>query len=136
MLYTKRRLISIKESPGVSLHDLGRWLQRRFVERCRHGNSSLSDFIVTLGQWGGGTGGTDDEKVGTFIHELGHTLGLTHGGSDHVNFKPNPHQRHELFFPDSGDQVESRSQFIGDYHCRRFGKTFCLNQTVWVQGAS
>jgi Bacterial TSP3 repeat/Peptidase M66 len=48
-----------------------------------------SDFIVTLGKWGNSTGGTDDEKVGTFIHELGHNLGLKHGGSDHENYKPN-----------------------------------------------
>jgi Bacterial TSP3 repeat len=48
-----------------------------------------SDFIVTLGKWGNLKGGTDDEKIGTFIHELGHNLGLRHGGSDHENFKPN-----------------------------------------------
>jgi hypothetical protein len=46
-----------------------------------------TDFIVTLGSWT--TGGTDDEKVGTFIHELGHNLNLKHGGSDHKNYKPN-----------------------------------------------
>lgn len=27
--------------------------------------------------------------AGTFMHELGHTLGLRHGGTDHDNFKPN-----------------------------------------------
>lgn len=27
--------------------------------------------------------------AGTIMHELGHTLGLTHGGFDHVNYKPN-----------------------------------------------
>jgi Bacterial TSP3 repeat len=48
-----------------------------------------SDFIVTLGRWRGEAGGSDDEKVGTFIHELGHNLGLRHGGSDDVNRKPN-----------------------------------------------
>ena len=48
-----------------------------------------SDFLVTLGGWNGGLGGTDSQKIGTFIHELGHNLNLTHGGSDHVNYKPN-----------------------------------------------
>jgi hypothetical protein len=48
-----------------------------------------TDFIVTLGLWGGGNGGTDAQKVGTFIHELGHNLSLTHGGTDHSNYKPN-----------------------------------------------
>jgi hypothetical protein len=48
-----------------------------------------SDFLVTLGHWNGGNGGTDNEKIGTFVHELGHNLGLMHGGSEHRNYKPN-----------------------------------------------
>lgn len=51
-----------------------------------------NDLIVTLGGWGvgGGTrGGTAAQQQGTFMHELGHTLGLRHGGSDHFTFKPN-----------------------------------------------
>lgn len=48
-----------------------------------------SDFIVTLGAWNNNNGGTDMQKAGTFIHELGHNLGLMHGGCDHVNYKPN-----------------------------------------------
>ena len=51
-------------------------------------NIPASDFIVTLGGWPT-VGGTPEQKVGTFIHELGHNLNLTHGGSDHVNYKPN-----------------------------------------------
>jgi hypothetical protein len=47
-----------------------------------------SDFIVTLGKWPR-PGGTEDEKVGTFIHELGHNLGLRHGSIDNVHRKPN-----------------------------------------------
>lgn len=47
------------------------------------------DFIVTLGAWNSGTGGTDYQKIGTFIHELGHNLGLRHGGNDNINWKPN-----------------------------------------------
>jgi hypothetical protein len=48
-----------------------------------------SDFVVSLGTWNNGHGGTDMEKIGTFIHELGHNLGLTHGGSDDQRTKPN-----------------------------------------------
>jgi subtilisin-like proprotein convertase family protein len=48
-----------------------------------------TDFIVTLGTWNSGNGGTNGQKIGTFIHELGHNLGLTHGGNDHNNYKPN-----------------------------------------------
>lgn len=33
--------------------------------------------------------GGDISVAGTFMHELGHTLGLMHGGCDHVHYKPN-----------------------------------------------
>lgn len=48
-----------------------------------------SDFVVTLGAWNNGAGGTDLEKIGTFVHELGHNLGLRHGNFDDTNYKPN-----------------------------------------------
>lgn len=32
---------------------------------------------------------TATATAGTFMHELGHTLGLKHGGSDHTQYKPN-----------------------------------------------
>ena len=46
------------------------------------------DFMVTLGRFST-PGGTPDEQAGTFMHELGHALGLRHGGADDLNFKPN-----------------------------------------------
>ncbi|MCJ7575904.1 MAG: thrombospondin type 3 repeat-containing protein [Dehalococcoidia bacterium] len=62
-----------------------------------------NDFMVTLGGWSdnairaaGGVGARGDlamarceVEAGTFMHELGHTLGLRHGGSDETNCKPN-----------------------------------------------
>jgi len=48
-----------------------------------------SDFVVTLGRWNGGAGGDPFEQVGTFVHELGHNLGLHHGGADDIEEKPN-----------------------------------------------
>lgn len=45
------------------------------------------DFIVSLGSWG--KRNTERAKIGTFMHELGHNLGLKHGGVDHNNYKPN-----------------------------------------------
>ena len=51
-----------------------------------------NDFLVTLGDWTtpeGNPGGTAEQQAGTFMHELGHTLGLDHGGGDHVLYKPN-----------------------------------------------
>jgi len=44
-------------------------------------------FVVTLGLWPGH--GSSDAKVGTFVHEFGHDLGLGHGGNEDRNFKPN-----------------------------------------------
>lgn len=54
-------------------------------------------FIVSLGGerkagepcWENEVGGAN-EQTGTFMHELGHALGLSHGGeNDNTNFKPN-----------------------------------------------
>lgn len=48
-----------------------------------------ADFLVTLGAFTNGTG-TRLEQAGTFMHELGHNLGLRHGGDNSTdNYKPN-----------------------------------------------
>ncbi len=46
-----------------------------------------SNLLVTLGNWG--SGDNANAEVGTFVHELGHNLGLSHGGTDGTNYKPN-----------------------------------------------
>jgi len=70
-------------------------------------------FMVTLGDWTGCTG-SPDEQTGTFMHELGHTLGLDHSGGEgnanSVNYKPNyPSVMNYLFqslgVPRGGTQV-------------------------------
>ncbi|MFD3942973.1 hypothetical protein [Streptomyces sp. NPDC058579] len=52
-----------------------------------------NDFVVTLGSFRGSTideaGGWRPAEASTFMHELGHTLGLGHGGGDSINCKPN-----------------------------------------------
>jgi hypothetical protein len=54
-----------------------------------------NDMIMTMGNWGFTTGTTTslntliNMQASTFMHELGHNLNLRHGGSDHVNYKPN-----------------------------------------------
>src|SRR5207249_8712416 len=55
-----------------------------------------NDFIVSLGSWGvvnilgvNHNVGTTDQQAGTLMHELGHNLGLRHGGVDNINCKPN-----------------------------------------------
>jgi len=44
-----------------------------------------NDFFLALGSF------TNEEvyQAATFMHELGHTLGLHHGGADDINYKPN-----------------------------------------------
>lgn len=54
--------------------------------------SGGQDFIVAYGAGKDKNDAglkTDINKSGTFMHELGHTLGLGHGGGDVVNYKPN-----------------------------------------------
>ncbi len=50
------------------------------------------DFIVSLGAWTGQTG-TPFDRAGTFMHELGHNLGLRHAGNQDEGaigqYKPN-----------------------------------------------
>jgi hypothetical protein len=66
------------------------------------GGGGGNDFFVSLGGRGGpsntlcfasdGNGhsvGNDTQQAGTLMHELGHTLGLYHGGGDGSNEKPN-----------------------------------------------
>ena len=66
----------------------------------REGSSGLgeingNDMLITLGNWG--LNSNDEPSTNTLInfqsstimHELGHNLGLQHGGSDDVNYKPN-----------------------------------------------
>ncbi|MBN9683508.1 MULTISPECIES: hypothetical protein [unclassified Corallococcus] len=46
------------------------------------------DLIVTLGSWFP-AGGTELQQAGTLMHELGHNIGLQHGGNDGANYKAN-----------------------------------------------
>ncbi|MFC8191573.1 choice-of-anchor L domain-containing protein [Cellulomonas sp. NPDC057328] len=48
-----------------------------------------SDFIVSLGAFSTATQQDTMYQAGTFMHELGHNLGLRHGGHDETNRKPN-----------------------------------------------
>jgi uncharacterized delta-60 repeat protein len=55
-------------------------------------------FVVTLGT---SPRAVFEKEAGTFMHEFGHTLGLKHGGGDHVHEKIGVSQRDELLVPDA-----------------------------------
>jgi hypothetical protein len=76
-------------------HSFGGTSSSGFAEISINGTSPVggNDFAVTFGNW---ANVAPDEQAGTFMHELGHTLGLLHGGNqvfvgmDHrYNCKPN-----------------------------------------------
>ena len=82
---------------GAEQRLAARRLAFRYLLMAHHqtdvGSSGLAerpgdDFIATLGAFTDQVG-TVDEQAGTLMHELGHTLGLRHGGLDSVNCKPN-----------------------------------------------
>ena len=48
-----------------------------------------ADFVIVAGHPDFGNGMTIAQERGVSMHELGHTLGLLHGGGDDLNNKPN-----------------------------------------------
>ncbi|NUO09554.1 MAG: hypothetical protein HUU08_12905 [Candidatus Brocadia sp.] len=66
------------------------------------GNDFMVTF-VTFGEWG-----ADITEAGTFIHELGHNLGLRHGGIDNAAADAN-----ETFKPNQESTMNYRYQFGG-----------------------
>jgi hypothetical protein len=69
-----------------------------------------SDFIVSLGTF---SAVTDMNTAGTFMHELGHALGLDHGGKDGVNNKPNYMSIMNYLWQFSG--IRRNGAFVLDY---------------------
>ena len=50
---------------------------------------TLGNFTTTLVGGVSHARGTTDQQAGTLMHEVGHNLGLRHGGGDNINCKPN-----------------------------------------------
>lgn len=48
-----------------------------------------NDIMITLGAAGTEGVGSTGQQAGTLMHELGHNLGLNHGGNESVQCKPN-----------------------------------------------
>jgi uncharacterized membrane protein len=84
-------------SHGSALLEAKRKVYRYCIFANTYGGTSSSgvaegipsdDFMITLGRFPT-PGGTPDEQAATFMHELGHALGLRHGGVDDLHWKPN-----------------------------------------------
>jgi len=80
-----------------------------FVPSNASGMSELpgNDFIVSLGTFNT-HGGTRDEQAATFMHELGHSLNLRHGGDVNENYKPNYLSIMNYLFVFEGDPIPNR----------------------------
>jgi uncharacterized delta-60 repeat protein len=73
------------------------------------------DILVAMGQL---SGATVMQVGGTFMHELGHNLGLLHGGDEETNFKPNYLSIMNYTFQLEGLVRSKDEQHIMDYSRR------------------
>ncbi len=76
---------------ALFVHDIGGGIPKGVSGVSRNGDpdevfrKGASDLIVSLGS----SNETINQQAGTLMHELGHNLGLRHGGDDHQNHEPN-----------------------------------------------
>ncbi len=105
------------QSPRRFAYRYSLWTHQQVSTSTSSGCGELpgNDFQVALGGWNTGGAadvdgdgladndvGTVQQQAGTFIHEMGHTLNLGHGGSDGTNYKPNYLSLMSYFFQVSG----------------------------------
>jgi hypothetical protein len=83
------------------------------------------DFIVSLGAFGLNGVADAQSQAGTFMHELGHNLGLRHGGLDDVNYKPNYISVMNYFFQLDGIPID---RVPGNFDYSRFSLNVDENQ--------
>jgi hypothetical protein len=83
-----------------------------------------NDIIISLGNWGLESSTTPYEnelinfQAATIMHELGHNLGLEHGGDEAENYKPNyisiMNYLYQLYgLPEIGNKEDDRYQLKG-----------------------
>jgi hypothetical protein len=97
-----------------------------------------NDFLVTLGGWNLNTNTTANTnrlinyQAGTFMHELGHNLGLRHGGNEDANYKPNYFSVMNYLYQLNG--LSSNAAGIGPY--QRWVCAFYPSSCVLAESAS
>ena len=104
-----------------------------------------SDFIVSLGSFPSGTflgvpfgeGGSTNDQAGTFMHELGHNLGLLHGGFESLpNYKPNYLSVMNYTFQLGGLRINGASAFdYSRFELPQLNET-SLDENVGLNGGS
>jgi hypothetical protein len=93
-----------------------------------------NDLIVSLGGYGFSTGNASslnmliNLQASTLMHELGHNLGLRHGGNEEVNYKPNHYSVMNYMYQFSGlsatpDSVNAAERYYLANGLK--GKTYC-----------
>jgi hypothetical protein len=95
-----------------------------------------NDFVVSLGIGGFENGvGSRDEQAATFMHELGHNLGLDHGGGDDINYKPNYLSIMNYLFQFEGTPLHYRPLTFSSAKLPWLHETN-LNENIGVVGAN
>ena len=72
-----------------------------------------NDLYVSLGTFNP-VGGTNNQQIGTFIHELGHTINLRHGGFENLNRKPSYNSIMRYGNPGQFNGIDTNCDNFGD----------------------
>jgi len=95
-----------------------------------------NDLMLTMGNWGLSLNSqpvsnvTYNYQAATIVHELGHNLGLLHGGDEDVNYKPNHFSSMNYLYQLSGIATPGNNE--GDRYYKHFfdGNSSCGSQTL------
>lgn len=99
-----------------------------------------NDFIVSLGKWGLNSSTASNRyrlinyQAGTIMHELGHNLGLRHGGFENTNYKPNYYSIMNYLYQLQG--LGDRAASIGPIQRYYLNKGYYSLSTCALEGSA